>query len=214
MKIIGKVKYSTKEVREDENGYAIGFLMDHKTLNVPDKELYEKTWFNLIMGKIPENKVMLENIRTQLKGAEVEFENRLGTCVDFKILKVASKTEEKPSFKDQLDKVNYKTLMAEAHKIGLISTKVELCPELSNFEKKTATFKATVVICRDKQEQTFEDFGEACGLTPVEGGNIDQESIRCAWIRMGSTRALVRALRQATNNMEVAAEELPSGETD
>lgn len=211
MKIIGKVKYPTKEVREDDNGYKIGFLMDHKTLNVTDKEKYKEAWFNLTMGKTPENKSSLELIRKTLKGAEVEFENRLGTCIDFKVLKV---TENKPSFKDQLDKVNYKTLMAEAHKIGLISTKVELCPELTDFAKKTATFKATIVIKQDGPEQTFEDFGEACGLSKQDGGNIDQESIKCAWIRMASTRALVRALRQATNNMEVAEEELPTSKTD
>ena len=211
MKIIGKIKYPTKEVREDDNGYNIGFLMDYNTLNVTDKEKYKETWFKIVMGKTPENKSSLELIRKTLKGAEVEFENRLGTCIDFKVLKV---TENKPSFKDQLDKINYKTLMAEAHRTGLISTKVELCPELTDFAKKTATFKATVVIKQDGPEQTFEDFGEACGLDKQDGGNIDQESIKCAWIRMASTRALVRALRQATNNMEVADEELPSGKTN
>jgi len=212
MKIIGKIKYPTKEVREDDNGYNIGFLMDHNTLNVTDKEKFKEAWFKIVMGKTPENKSSLELIRKTLKGAEVEFENRLGTCIDFKVLKV---TENKPSFQDQLEKVNYKTLMAQAHKIGLISTKVELCPELTDMSKKTATFKATVTIQQNGEiAQVFEDFGEACGLDKKDGGNIDQEQIKCAWIRMGSTRALVRALRQATNNMEVAEEELPSGKTD
>lgn len=169
----------------------------------------EEKWYN-VTGE----KEQLEDLVKAVvsKGNTIEFEYNNGVVGSLKLI---ARSTEKPSFKDQLDKVNYKTLMAEAHKIGLISTKVELCPELSNFEKKTATFKATVVIRReDSQEQTFEDFGEACGLSKEEGGNIDQEQIRCAWIRMASTRALVRALRQATNNMEVAAEELPSGETD
>ena len=79
---------------------------------------------------------------------------------------------------------------------------------------KTACFKATVSISKEVEEdgekktivQTFEDYGEACGLTTEEGGNIDSVQIRSAWIRMASTRALVRALRQATNNMETVDE--------
>lgn len=122
------------------------------------------------------------------------------------------------SLADKLEKVNYKTLMAEAHKIGIQSTKVELVPELTNMAEKKACFKATVVIARKSvnkqaeeiQYQTFEDYGEACG-SDNEEANIDSKQIRPAYIRMASTRALVRALRQATNNMETAEEEMPDG---
>ncbi len=125
------------------------------------------------------------------------------------------------SLADQLAKVNYKTLMAEAHKIGIRSTSVELVPELTNMSEKKACFKATVVIARKTIDtetkvetidfQTFEDYGEACGSDVKGEANIDSENIRPAYIRMASTRALVRALRQATNNMETADEEMPEG---
>ena len=165
----------------------------------------------------------LKKLLTRIK---VGFEVRLDVIGNkIEVLEVISDKVEKSnkpgSFAEQLEKVNYKTLMNKAHQIGLQSTKVELVTELTDISKKQACFKATVTIARktineDKSEeiqyQVFEDYGEACGLETKDGGNIDSKQIRSAYIRMASTRALVRALRQACNNMETAEEELPSGE--
>lgn len=158
------------------------------------------------------------------KGFEVELSVELNIIRKIEVLSdvVEQAPAKRGSFQDQLERVNYKTLEAQAHKIGMVSMKVEPVPGFSNVELKTACFKATVMIRKlvtaeeapDFKEyvyQTFEDFGDACGLDESAGGNIDQPSTRNAWIRMASTRAQVRALKQATNNMEVAEEELPSG---
>ena len=169
-----------------------------------------------------ETEEKLLKLATRLrKGFEVELGVELNIVKEIEVLsdKVERESPKKGSFQDQLDRVNYKTLEDQAHKIGLIKMEVEFVPELSNVEKKTACFKATATIRKNVGENgaidiiylRYEDFGDACGLTPEQGGNIDAENIRNAWVRMASTRAQVRALKQATNNMEVAAEELPSG---
>ena len=165
----------------------------------------------------------LEKLLTRIK---VGFEVRLDVIGNkIEVLEVISDKVEKKksapgSLADKLEKVNYKTIMNEAHRIGLQSTKVELVTELTDMSKKQACFKATVTIARktineDKSEeiqyQVFEDYGEACGLETKDGGNIDSKQIRSAYIRMASTRALVRALKQACNNMETAEEEMPDG---
>lgn len=162
----------------------------------------------------------LLKLSTRLKkGFEVELSVELNIIRNVEVLsdKVEPEPAKRGSFQDQLEKVNYKTLTDQAHKLGLKHMKVEFVPELSNAAMKTACFKATATMKRmveinKKQEprfEVYEDFGDACGLEESEGGNIEQKSIRNAWIRMASTRAQVRALKQATNNMEVAEEELP-----
>lgn len=164
----------------------------------------------------------LLKLATRLKkGFEVELSVELNIIRNIEVLsdKVEAEPAKRGSFQDQLERVNYKTLENQAHKIGIVGMKVELVPELSNGLMMTACFKATVTIRKNIGKdgaiefiyQTFEDFGDACGLDEKSGGNIDQPSTRNAWIRMASTRAQVRALKQATNNMEVADEELPSG---
>ncbi len=164
----------------------------------------------------------LKNLLAKLKkGFEVELSVELNIIKGIEILsdKVEPEPPKKGSFQDQLERVNYKTLTDQAHKIGLVSMNVEFVPELSNKSMMMACFKATAIIRKNIGKdgaieiihQTFVDFGDACGLEESQGGNIDQKTIRNAWIRMASTRAQVRALKQATNNMEVAEEELPSG---
>jgi hypothetical protein len=167
-----------------------------------------------------ETEEKLKSLLNRLKkGFEVELSVELNIIKDIEVLNDKVEQSAKGSFKDQLDKVNYKTLTDQAHKIGLVSMDVEFVPELSNVLMKTACFKATATIRKNVGvngsieiiHQTYVDFGDACGLKEEEGGNIEQKTIRNAWIRMASTRAQVRALKQATNNMEVAEEELPSG---
>jgi len=169
-----------------------------------------------------ETEEKLLKLATRLKkGFEVELDVELNIIRNVKVLSDAVEQEpaKKGSFQDQLERVNYKTLEAQAHKIGLVKMEVEFVPELSNAAMMTACFKATATIRKNVGQngaiehiyQTFEDYGDACGLDEKSGGNIDQPTIRNAWIRMASTRAQVRALKQATNNMEVAEEELPSG---
>ena len=168
-----------------------------------------------------ETEEKLLKLATRLKkGFEVELSVELNIIREIEVLSDAVEKEpaKKGSFQDQLEKVNYKTLEDQAHKIGLVRMQVEFVPELSNATLMTACFKATATIRKNVGKdgaieyihQIFEDYGDACGLDEKSGGNIDQPSIRNAWIRMASTRAQVRALKQATNNMEVAEEELPS----
>lgn len=218
----GIVKYPTKEIKVNTQKklLSIGFLMQNFEQEVPG--YFQNKWFNYSMEINPENKKALEEIRSKLRGAKVEFMFDGIEAINLMITKIAPKSENKAasgSLAKQLEKVNYKTLMAEAHKIGIQSTSVELVPELTNMSEKKACFKAVVIIARktvtkqsteEIQYQTFEDYGEACG-SDNEEGNIDSKQIRPAYIRMASTRALVRALRQATNNMETAEEEMPDG---
>ena len=164
---------------------------------------------------------LLKLAKTLKKGFEVELSVELNIIRNIEILsdKVESAPEKRGSFQDQLEKVNYKTLTDQANKMGLVSMKVRPMLEFSNVALKTACFKATATITKNvvidgviiPRDFIYEDVGDACGLEPEQGGNIEQKSIRNAWIRMASTRAQVRALKQATNNMEVAEEELPSG---
>lgn len=169
-----------------------------------------------------ETEEKLLKLATRLKkGFEVELSVELNIIRNINVISdvIEKAPAKKGSFQDELGRVNYKTLTNQAHKIGLVSMSVEFVPELSDVSKKTACFKATAKMRvnfnnneeKDFMVKTYEDYGDACGLEESEGGNIEQKTIRNAWIRMASTRAQVRALKQATNNMEVADEELPSG---
>ena len=168
-----------------------------------------------------ETEEKLLKLATRLKkGFEVELDVELNIIRNVEVLSDAVEQEpaKRGSFQDQLERVNYKTLTDQANKMGLVSMKVRPMLEFSNVALKTACFKATATIRKNvvidgvitPRDFIYEDVGDACGLEESEGGNIEQKSIRNAWIRMASTRAQVRALKQATNNMEVAEEELPS----
>lgn len=195
--IIGKITW-IGTVKPYQGDWSLGLRIDSKDdfLNIYRQE---------------DKKQELESIASSLeKGFEVKLQVDGKIITNLEILKI---TPQKPgktlgTLKEQLEKVNYKTLMKEAHRLKIKSTKVELVPELTDISKKMACFKATVVM---ESGQVFEDFGEACGASKAEGGNITSPEIALAYIRMASTRALVRVLRQATCNMETADEEMPDG---
>ncbi len=202
-KVRGKIEWMADKPNEYQGQLQLSIKVDGQFYNFHDTE--EK---------------LLKLITRLKKGFEVELSVELNIIKDIEVLSdVVEKEPRKGSFQDQLEKVNYKTLTDQAHKLGLKYMKVEFVPELSDAALKTACFKATAVmeikkVVSGREEIThkvYEDYGDACGLEESDGGNIEQKSIRNAWIRMASTRAQVRALKQATNNMEVADEELPSG---
>lgn len=204
MKIIGKVKYPTKEVREDENGYNISFLMDYNTLNVPDKRKFEETWFKIVMGKTPENKSSLELIRKTLKGAEVEFENLLGTCIDFKVLKVTeNKAEAIPNMIKIAGKdyMTYAGLLKKAHEKGNFD--MVITESWVSEDMKMAWCKVRLT----SKAHIFDGFGSS---TPENTGIMTQTHP----VEMSHTRAKGRALRDYLNIGEVMAEELSSGKTN
>ena len=68
-----------------------------------------------------------------------------------------------------------------------------------DYEKSQAIFSACVSIEREGRIELFTGHGDACGIT--------NDTIKPHFIRMAETRAIVRALRFATNNAKVAEEE-------
>ncbi|WMM24078.1 hypothetical protein RBU61_14255 [Tissierella sp. MB52-C2] len=97
--------------------------------------------------------------------------------------------------------VTYEGLLDLAHQKGLISMEVELLQIPTNENEMIAIVKATA----KTEKETFIDIGDA-------GPNSTNSMIRPHIIRMASTRAKARALRDLTNVGMTAFEEL--GEED
>lgn len=165
----------------------IGFVLAED----PDK------WHN-IQGEEDLLKEMLEKMIK--KGAEIEFDEDANKNVtNMKMIKEAPKKEG--SWADDI--TNFEDLLTAAHK--KFKDRLEITTEMLqvDFVKKTAVFKACVII--DKHEWgeneclKFEGHGDAEGIT--------NDNIKPHFMRMAETRAIVRALRWATNNATVAKEE-------
>jgi hypothetical protein len=99
--------------------------------------------------------------------------------------------------------VTYEGLLDEAHRQGLESIKVDIVQLPSEENNMTAVCRA-VAKAGDK---TFSDFGDA---SPVSVGQNLVPHI----LRMASTRAKARALRDMTNIGITAIEELDLGEKE
>lgn len=99
--------------------------------------------------------------------------------------------------------VTYEGLLDEAHKMGLESIKVDVVQLPSEENNMTAVCRA-VAKAGDK---TFTDFGDA---SPVSVGQNLVPHI----LRMASTRAKARALRDMTNIGITAIEELDLSEKE
>lgn len=97
--------------------------------------------------------------------------------------------------------VKFKDLLSNAHDLGLHSIKTTMIQ--IDIDKGYALFKAEVWILRNNTVSgPFEAHGDATDK------NIDNMLIKKHFIRMAETRAIARALRLATNNGEVAEEEV------
>lgn len=122
-------------------------------------------------------------------------------------------TDKSGSWAD--DMTNFKDLLTDAHKKfpGRLEIFTEIVRDgdgkpLLNVEDKFCVVKAKVVVTNKENnfEQIFEAHGDTLAMNVV--GSVAEKH----WIRMAETRAIVRALRWATNNATVAAEETSEGE--
>lgn len=188
--IKGIVK-SASAPREFNGEMQIGFTL----------EAEPKKWYN-ISG---EEEVLAELTNTIIKrGNEIEFEYDAKTreVGDLKIIKQAEKKSESGSWEDDI--VNFETLLNDAHAKfeDLLSIETQMIQ--IDLEKKYALFKATVTI-DNKDNLDYHNKFEAHGDATEE--NVTGDFIKPHFIRMAETRAIVRALRWATNNAACAEEE-------
>jgi len=105
------------------------------------------------------------------------------------------KTEKKKDWTEDI--VDFEQLLNDAHtkfkgKFGIKTELIQI-----DWEKKNALFKASV----QAGDQIFEGHGDAT----IE--NVTGDFIKPHFIRMAESRAIVRALRWATNNATCAEEE-------
>lgn len=167
---------------------------------------YAGQWYNM-----PGEEEALEVLKKTVlqKGAEISFECNEKRLVTGSITLIAApkKQEEGKNWSEEI--TSFRELLASAHKnFGeKMHMRVDFARDgegkpMVDFEKKIAVFKAQVYIRRDdKNTQVFEAHGDAIG------DNVSGEKIKPHWLRMGETRAYVRALRFATNDASVAIEE-------
>lgn len=134
--------------------------------------------------------------------------------VTFCAMSVPKEEDAKPkeskktgSWADEI--TNFETLLRDAHVKfkDSLEIRTEILQDgngspMIDFEKKRAVFKATV----NADGNLFEGHGE----TTVE--NISGDTAK-SWMRIAETRAIVRALRWATNNATCAEEEKPESQS-
>lgn len=99
--------------------------------------------------------------------------------------------------------ISHAGLLAIAHRMGFVKSETNIIQV--DLEKHIAIVKATVTMKENHQLKTFEGLGDS---TP-ENTN---KNIQSACLRMAETRAINRALRQATNIGLTSLEELPEKE--
>jgi len=114
---------------------------------------------------------------------------------------------KKKNFTDEM--VTFETLLSEAHKRFGKRLEIETAivrdgdkNVMIDFDKKRALFEAEVTIKDEKDSdrcQRFTGTGDAEGITNT--------LIKPHFIRMAETRAIVRALKLATNNATCSEEE-------
>lgn len=115
-------------------------------------------------------------------------------------ISVLEKAKEQKQEHDE-DMVNLEKLLDRAHEDGLRSVFTELIAY--DMDKKWAVAKSTVTLApkgNNKENRVFMEIGDAsqenCG-----------DMVKKHFIRMAGTRAVVRALRWATNSAKAAEEE-------
>ena len=167
-----------------------------------------KFWYN-VSGE----EDMLNELKkiTLMKGGEIEFEynEKKKEIGEITLLNKPKEEEKEKNWADNM--TNFEDLLKAAHTQfkNRFEIKTELLRDgegnlMLNLEKKVAVFKATIKVWDETTPGVFKIF-EAHG--DVTDENISGEKIKVHWIRMAETRAVVRALRFATNNAKVAEEE-------
>lgn len=172
-----KVKVEGVNAKKIDEG-SIGFISEGKWYNV-----YADPY---ILSELTKNVIA--------KGNVVEFEYNNGNIGSLKLIE---KAPEKSGFDDM---TNFEDLLNAAHsKFGdKLNIKTELVSV--DYETSRAIFNASVSIEYENDNvRVFTGHGDAQGIT--------SDSIKPHFIRMAETRAIARALRWATNNAKVAAEE-------
>lgn len=175
---------------------SIGFMRAEK----------EGVWYN-VLGEPEVLKELIKNVVA--KGNIIEFEFNNGVVGDLKLI-------EKAPEKEGFDMTNFEDLLTSAHEKfkGKLNIETEMLSV--DYEKKQALFKATVTIFEDIFERVkvgeveTEELKGSSKLVFTGHGDaqgIDNKNIQPHFIRMAETRAIVRALRWATNNAAVAVEE-------
>lgn len=108
---------------------------------------------------------------------------------------------------DPDDMLNLEKLLDKAHQDGMKSIHTEIIS--LDMEKKTAVFKATVTMPgkgKGSKERVFTGHGDALPDNLKTSSGKDS-FVAPHYIRMAETRAIVRALRWATNQAKAAEEE-------
>ena len=166
------------------------------------------------------NKSALEEMmKLMTKGSEIEFDEKHRVTSKINILKQVPEEKEKPkkgsssgsdSWADEM--VRFEDLLSDAHEINKtrFSIHTEVLRDgdgnpMIDLKAKTAIFKATVTVGKDK---VFEAHGDATDE------NVKTVLIKPHFIRMAETRAIARALRWATNNAKCSEEETENGKPD
>lgn len=161
-----------------------------------------KTFYNLY-----KDKETLKNILKELKkGYEVELDVEGNAIKSFEILSREIKSSE--------DMTNFEDLLTQAHKeFEHFSITTELID--NDWENKRALCKAKITILKSAKVESAkvdntEEYVETSQFFEAHGDATQEncgEMVQKHWIRMAETRAIVRALRLATNNAKTATEE-------
>lgn len=186
VKIDGIVSRVT-EPREYMGNMQIGFTLESDP----------KKFFN-IDGEL---EVLKEIKKTLISpGNKIEFVLEKGKVGDITLIEKAKPKEKQNKEGWEDDIVNFETLLDDAH--DKFKDKFSISTQMISvdWEKKNALFKATVMI-EGSIKQVFEGHGDATNE------NVTGSFIKPHFIRMAETRAIVRALRWATNNAVCAEEE-------
>lgn len=180
MEVKGKIN-SVSGPREFNGVMQVGFTLEQ------DK----KFWYN-VTGEEQLLKELEKSII--LKGAEINFE------YDEKTKKVGEiNVDRMPEKKEGSwadDMTNFEDLLKDAHKKFKNTLEIKTEMLQVDFKEKRAAFKATVIA----NGCVFEGHGD------VNPDNMQGDTAK-HWVRIAETRAIVRALRWATNNATVAQEE-------
>ena len=153
----------------------------------------EPRWYNVKA----EEKVLDEILNTIIgKGNVVQFELENGFAVNFTLIE---KAESEKNWSDNM--TNFNDLLNSAHEKFKedFSIKTEMIGDI-DYKEKRAVFKATVIVGYGNATKEFTGYGDS--------ENIKSDEVKKGFIRMAETRAIVRALRFATNNAMVAEEEI------
>lgn len=191
-KIKGTIQAVTKDVKEDfvpASGemFRVAFLMND-------------AWYNVYDSK----KEVLQELKDTIlkKGNVIEFEADGKIAGNINLVEGNIDSEESGEHSWQEDMIAFEDLLSAAHKKAekeqvQLSIRTSMGPV--DFEKKTAIFKAEVIVSKDDKDiQTFQAHGDATQE------NIASGTIRPHFVRMAETRAIARALRWYTNNAQVA----------